>query len=52
MTCSCGQRSRCPRKIHSTSNGKLYVKTDEHLQCGKVQKQIEDILRTIKTKKK
>ena len=38
--CSCGEHKECVRKVYSDKNGKLSVKTDEHLQCGIIKKQI------------
>lgn len=40
-TCECGNNSKCTRSIHSTNEGKLYIKNKEHFQCGRVQEQIE-----------
>lgn len=42
-SCECGKYTKCCRKIHSNSNGGLWVETQEHFKCGKVQKQILDM---------
>lgn len=42
-SCECGKHAECCRKIYTNSHGKMWVKTHEHLNCGKVQKQILDI---------
>lgn len=39
--CTCGKYDECIREIHSTKRGKLYIKTNEHFQCGIIQEQIE-----------
>ena len=40
-SCECGKYTECCRKIHSNSYGRLWIETDEHFRCGKVQKQIK-----------
>jgi hypothetical protein len=42
-SCECGKYPECCRKIHSNSDGKMWIATDEHFRCGKVQKQILDM---------
>jgi len=41
-SCECGKYKKCCREIYS-SNGKLWIETDEHFKCGKIQKQVNDI---------
>ena len=43
--CSCGKYEKCIRKIRVTNKGyfgidTLYVRSQDHFRCGKVQKQI------------
>ena len=33
----CGKYTECCRKINTNSNGRIWVETDDHLRCGKVQ---------------
>lgn len=40
QTCECGKYSFCCRKIHSSPEGRLWIESSEHFQCGKVQEQI------------
>ena len=35
---------KCVRKIHSNSEGKLWVENKEHFKCGKVKKQVNSML--------
>ena len=42
--CQCCNNKACVRKIHTTKEGRMYVKENEHLSCGKVQKQIKELL--------
>ena len=39
-SCECGEHSKCVRKIHSNSEGRLWVENEEHFKCGKVKKQV------------
>ncbi len=39
-SCNCGKYTECCREIRSNSNGKLWIETDEHFKCGKVQEQL------------
>lgn len=41
--CNCSKHDKCVRQIHSTKEGKLYIKTSEHFLCGDIQKQIEKL---------
>ncbi len=50
MKCKCGKYDKCIREIYSTNEGKLYIKTKEHFQCGIVQEQIEQGIKYIKIK--
>ncbi len=50
--CSCGKYEKCIREIHSTKEGKLYVKTKEHFQCGVIQQQIQLGVELIKPKQR
>jgi hypothetical protein len=43
-SCECGVHSKCVRKIHSNSEGKLGVENEEHFKCGKVKKQVKSML--------
>lgn len=49
-SCECGKYTKCCRKIHSNSHGKLWVETEEHFRCGKVQKQVLDMKIRVKIK--
>lgn len=41
--CKCGKNNVCASKLHSTDNGKLYTKTNEHFKCGTVRKQVSNM---------
>jgi predicted SprT family Zn-dependent metalloprotease len=43
-SCECGEHKECVRKIHSNSEGKLWVEIEEHFKCGKVKKQLKSML--------
>ena len=43
-SCECGEHSKCVRKIHSNSDGRLWVENHEHFKCGKVKKQVKSML--------
>jgi len=40
IKCDCGEHKECVRKVHSDKNGKIFVKTAEHFNCGQIKKQI------------
>jgi hypothetical protein len=42
--CECGQHNKCVRKIHSNAEGKLWIQNEDHFKCGKVKKQVNDML--------
>lgn len=42
--CECGERSECIRKKYTNGYGKAWVKTSEHLMCGKVNKIINKLI--------
>jgi hypothetical protein len=42
--CKCGEHKECVRKIHSNIEGRLWVENNEHFKCGKVQKQVNNML--------
>ena len=50
--CDCGKYEKCNREIHSTKEWKLYIKSNEHFQCGIIQEQIELGNKLIKINKK
>jgi hypothetical protein len=48
VMCSCGKYEKCIRKIRVTNRGyfgidTLYVRSQDHFRCGKVQKQIKQM---------
>ena len=48
VMCSCGKYGKCIRKIRVTNKGyfgidTLYVRSQDHFRCGKVQKQIKQM---------
>lgn len=48
VMCSCGKYEKCIRKIRVTNRGyfgidALYVRSQDHFRCGKVQKQIKQM---------
>ena len=50
--CSCGKYEKCMREIHSTKEGKLYIKNIEHFQCGIIQEQLRLGVELIKPKQR
>ena len=46
--CECGKFEQCPRKLHSNSHGRLWIKTNEHFDCGKIENQVFKLLGIIK----
>ena len=40
-SCECGEHKECVRKIHSNSEGRLWVENHEHFKCGKVKNMLE-----------
>ena len=48
VMCSCGKYDKCIRKVRVTNKGylgidTLYVRSQDHFRCGKVQKQIKQM---------
>ena len=51
--CTCGKYEKCIRRIKVKDGGyfgntKLYVDSKDHFRCGEVQKQINEIKKSIK----
>jgi hypothetical protein len=42
--CECGEHNKCVRKIHSNTEGRLWVENEEHFKCGKIKKQVNSML--------
>lgn len=52
VMCSCGKYEKCTRKINTYFNnrsgtGRIWVEKKDHFRCGKVQKQIEQMKKSL-----
>jgi hypothetical protein len=41
--CECGKYPKCVKKIYVSEEGRMWIETEEHFKCGKIQKQIEEL---------
>jgi hypothetical protein len=46
--CTCGENEYCTRVSKSNFRGDLWVETEDHFKCGKVQKQVRDGLDLVR----